>query len=37
MFADYSQWEQWRGVKVEEAIAPGATGVAVYPAAASST
>jgi ABC transport system ATP-binding/permease protein len=29
MFADYSQWEQWRGVKVEEAIAPGATGVAV--------
>jgi len=34
MFADYSQWEQWRGVKVEEAIAPGATGVAVSPAAA---
>jgi len=29
MFADYSQWEQWRGVKVEEAIAPGATGKAV--------
>ncbi|MGH9596757.1 MAG: ABC-F family ATP-binding cassette domain-containing protein, partial [Edaphobacter sp.] len=28
-FADYSQWEQWRGVKVEEAIAPGATGKAV--------
>src|SRR5207253_7743490 len=26
VFADYSQWEQWRGVKVEEAIAPGATG-----------
>ena len=25
-FADYSQWEQWRGVTVEEAIAPGATG-----------
>jgi ABC transport system ATP-binding/permease protein len=33
MFADYSQWEQWRGVKVEEAIAPGATGVAVSPVA----
>jgi ATP-binding cassette subfamily F protein uup len=29
MFADYSQWEQWRGAKVEEAIAPGATGKAV--------
>src|SRR5437762_5222405 len=29
MFADYSQWEQWRGVKVEETIAPGATGMAV--------
>jgi ATP-binding cassette subfamily F protein uup len=29
MFADYSQWEQWRGNKVEEAIAPGATGKAV--------
>src|SRR6266481_3788807 len=29
MFADYSQWEQWRGVKVEESIAPGATGKAV--------
>jgi ATP-binding cassette subfamily F protein uup len=29
MFADYSQWEQWRGVNVEEAIAPGATGKAV--------
>jgi ATP-binding cassette subfamily F protein uup len=32
MFADYSQWEQWRGVKVEEAIgpiSPGATGKAV--------
>jgi ATP-binding cassette subfamily F protein uup len=25
-FADYSQWEQWRGVTVEEAIAPGAAG-----------
>jgi ATP-binding cassette subfamily F protein uup len=32
MFADYSQWEQWRGVKVEEAIgpiSPGAMGKAV--------
>jgi ATP-binding cassette subfamily F protein uup len=28
-FSDYSQWEQWRGVKVEDAIAPGATGKAV--------
>jgi len=28
-FADYSQWEQWRGVKMEETIAPGATGKAV--------
>jgi ATP-binding cassette subfamily F protein uup len=28
-FSDYSQWEQWRGAKVEEAIAPGATGKAV--------
>jgi ATP-binding cassette subfamily F protein uup len=28
-FADYLQWEQWRGVKVEEAIAPGMTGKAV--------
>src|SRR6202453_2108428 len=28
-FSDYTQWEQWRGVKVEEAIAPGATGKAV--------
>jgi ATP-binding cassette subfamily F protein uup len=37
MFADYSQWEQWRGVKVEEAIAPGATGVAVSPAAESAS
>jgi ATP-binding cassette subfamily F protein uup len=34
-FSDYSQWEQWRGVKVEEAIAPGATGKAV--ASATST
>ncbi len=25
-FSDYSQWEQWRGVKVEDAIAPGAAG-----------
>jgi ATP-binding cassette subfamily F protein uup len=29
MFADYSQWEQWREMKVEESIAPGATGKAV--------
>jgi ATP-binding cassette subfamily F protein uup len=38
-FSDYSQWEQWRGVKVEEAIAPGATGKAVAsaPAAAPAT
>jgi len=28
-FSDYSQWEQWRGSKAEEAIAPGATGKAV--------
>ncbi|GAC1361641.1 MAG: ATP-binding cassette domain-containing protein [Acidobacteriaceae bacterium] len=28
-FADYSQWEMWRGEKVEEAVAPGATGKAV--------
>ena len=27
-FADYSQWEQWRGVK-EETVAPGAAGKAV--------
>jgi ATP-binding cassette subfamily F protein uup len=29
MFADYAQWEQWRGAKVEEPIAPGTTGKAV--------
>ncbi len=28
-FADYSQWEQWKGSAVEEAVAPGATGEAV--------
>ena len=28
-FAGYSQWEQWRGVAVEEPIAPGTTGKAV--------
>ena len=28
-FADYSQWEQWRGIKVEEPVAPGAAGRAV--------
>ncbi len=28
-FADYSQWEQWRGIAVEEPIAPGASGRSV--------
>ncbi len=28
-FADYSQWEMWRGSKVEQSVAPGATGKAV--------
>ncbi len=28
-FADYSQWEQWRGMEVEEPIAPGASGRSV--------
>ncbi len=28
-FADYSQWEQWRGVTVEESIIPGQAGVAI--------
>jgi ATP-binding cassette subfamily F protein uup len=28
-FSDYSQWEQWRGIKIEEPIVPGATGRAV--------
>jgi len=32
-FSDYSQWEQWRGVKIEESIVPGAAGTAVAPAA----
>jgi ABC transport system ATP-binding/permease protein len=32
-FSDYSQWEQWRGVKIEESIVPGAAGTAVTPAA----
>ncbi len=32
-FADYSQWEQWRGVKLEEPIAPGTTGKAIAPEA----
>jgi ATP-binding cassette subfamily F protein uup len=39
-FSDYSQWEQWRGVKIEDAIAPGAVGKAVEtsaPAPPSST
>ena len=35
-FSDYSQWEQWRGAKVEEAIAPGAAGKAVASAVAAS-
>jgi ATP-binding cassette subfamily F protein uup len=30
-FADYGQWEQWRGVKVEESIVPGQAGTAVSP------
>ena len=30
-FADYSQWELWKGAEVEEAVAPGATGKAVAP------
>src|SRR5882757_4148704 len=33
-FSDYSQWEQWRGVKIEESIVPGAAGTAVTPVAA---
>src|SRR5277367_6281268 len=33
-FADYSQWEQWRGVKVEESIVPGGAG---KPVASTST
>ncbi len=28
-FADYSQWELWKGVAVDEAVAPGAAGTAV--------
>jgi ATP-binding cassette subfamily F protein uup len=28
-FADYPQWEQWRGAKAEESIVPGTTGKAV--------
>src|SRR6201999_1202698 len=28
-FADYSQWEQWRGVTIEESIIPGETGKAL--------
>ena len=28
-FADYSQWEMWKGVEVDEAVAPGAAGKAV--------
>jgi ATP-binding cassette subfamily F protein uup len=36
-FADYSQWEQWRGATIEESIIPGQAGKAVeasVPAAA---
>ncbi len=33
-FADYGQWEQWRGVTVEESIVPGETGKAVAAPAA---
>ena len=33
-FADYGQWEQWRGVKVEESIVPGQAGTAVAGAGA---
>jgi ATP-binding cassette subfamily F protein uup len=36
-FADYSQWEEWRGAKVEEAIAPGLAGTALGPAAGAAT
>jgi ATP-binding cassette subfamily F protein uup len=32
-FADYSQWEQWRGATIEESIVPGETGKAVASAA----
>jgi ATP-binding cassette subfamily F protein uup len=28
-FADYSQWEMWKGMAVDEPVAPGATGKAV--------
>ncbi len=36
-FADYGQWEQWRGVKVEESIVPGQAGTAVTPASAAAS
>ncbi len=36
-FADYSQWEQWRGVTVEESIVPGQAGTAVAAALPSAT
>lgn len=35
-FADYAQWEQWRGVKIEEAVIPGTAGKAVASATAAS-
>lgn len=36
-FADYAQWEEWRGAKVEEAIAPETTGKPVASAPAPNT
>ncbi len=36
-FADYGQWEQWRGVKVEESIVPGQAGTAVTSASAAAS
>jgi ABC transport system ATP-binding/permease protein len=37
MFADYSQWEEWRGVKVEESIVPGGAGKPVASTSAASS
>ncbi len=36
-FSDYLQWEQWRGGKVEDAIAPGAAGTAIQTIGPAST
>ncbi len=36
-FADYGQWEQWRGVKVEDSIVPGQAGTAVTSASAAAS